>query len=57
MRIAANSIKAQEILLMLSTLQNDFMERLQSINQLFDNHAQFKSIEWLRDAGQHGGGA
>ena len=56
MRIAANSIKAQEIQLMLSTLQNDFMERLQSINELFDNHGQFKSIEWLRDAGQHGGG-
>ena len=44
MRIAANSIKAQEILLMLSTLQNDFMEKLQSISELFDNHAQFKII-------------
>ncbi|HEY5715097.1 MAG TPA: coproporphyrinogen III oxidase, partial [Psychromonas sp.] len=56
MRIAANSIKAQEILLMLSTLQNDFMERLLSLSELLGNRAEFKSIEWLRDAGRHGGG-
>ncbi|WP_372881412.1 coproporphyrinogen III oxidase [Psychromonas sp.] len=56
MRTAAKSIKAQQALLMLSTLQNNFMQRLQSISERVGQRAEFKSIEWLRDAGEHGGG-
>ncbi|MGB5444502.1 MAG: coproporphyrinogen III oxidase [Psychromonas sp.] len=56
MRTAPKSIKAQQALLMLSTLQNIFMDKLLSISELCGNRAQFKSIEWLRDAGTHGGG-
>ncbi|MFT6924749.1 MAG: coproporphyrinogen III oxidase [Psychromonas sp.] len=56
MKIAATSNQAQQAMHMLSKLQSDFMTRLQSISEQFDSCAQFKSIEWLRDAGLHGGG-
>jgi coproporphyrinogen III oxidase len=56
MKIAPTSKKAQEAMYMLSTLQSDFMEILQSISEQFGSVTQFKSIEWLRDGGLHGGG-
>jgi len=56
MKIAPSSNKAQQTMQMLSKLQSDFMERLQSISKQFGSPAQFKSIEWLRDEGLHGGG-
>lgn len=52
MKIAPASNKAQETMKMLSRLQNYFMTRLQSLSE----STQFKTIEWLRDGGLHGGG-
>lgn len=56
MKIAPSSTKAQQTMHMLSRLQNDFMERLQSISKQFGCSAQFNTLEWLRDGGLHGGG-
>lgn len=56
MKIAPSSNKAQQTMHMLSKLQSDFMERLQSISEQFGCPAEFKTVEWLRDGGLHGGG-
>ncbi|MFT6139500.1 MAG: coproporphyrinogen III oxidase [Psychromonas sp.] len=56
MKIAPTSTKAQETMHMLSKLQTDFMEILQPISEPFGSRVQFKSIDWLRDEGLHGGG-
>jgi coproporphyrinogen III oxidase len=56
MKITPTSNKAQETMLMLSRLQSNFVEILQSISERFGCCAQFKKIEWLRDGGRHGGG-
>ncbi|MFT7053453.1 MAG: coproporphyrinogen III oxidase [Psychromonas sp.] len=56
MKIAPSSHKAQQTMHMLSKLQSDFMEKLQSISKQFGSPTQFKTLEWLRDGGLHGGG-
>lgn len=56
MKIAPTSKKAQQTMEMLSKLQSDFMTKLQSISEQFGCPAQFKTVEWLRDGGLHGGG-
>ncbi|HEY7865972.1 MAG TPA: coproporphyrinogen III oxidase [Psychromonas sp.] len=56
MKIAPSSKKAQQTMHMLSKLQSDFKERLQSISEQFGCPAEFKTVEWLRDGGLHGGG-
>lgn len=56
MKIAPSSKKAQQAMQMLSRLQHDFMQRLQSISKEFGSEAEFKTLEWLRDGGLHGGG-
>ena len=55
-RTAAKSINAQQTLLMLSRLQYIFMNKLQSISEQAGYSAEFNAIEWLREAGEFGGG-
>lgn len=52
MRVYARSIKAQFALTQLKQVQHYFVEQLQQLS----TGTPFRTVEWLRDQGMHGGG-
>ena len=56
MREKANSVKAQQRLILVLQLQQFFIKKLQAVAEELGKNAQFIPVEWLRDNGKHGGG-
>lgn len=56
MRENAQSAVAQQRLLLMSQLQQFFVDKLQAMAEELGESTQFQLVEWLRDNGRHGGG-
>ena len=56
MRILAQSNEAQEALILVEELQAYFANKLNYISITLGSNLPFEKVEWMRDAGQHGGG-
>ena len=56
MLIKAQSTSAAEALELVSMLQARFVEGLERVSSACGHEVKFEKTEWLRDAGQHGGG-
>ena len=56
MLIKAQSSTAAEALELVSMLQARFVEGLERVSSACGHEVKFEKTEWLRDAGQHGGG-
>lgn len=55
--ILAQSTKAAHAYSLVKTLQRQFVDKLEEVSQAGGDHQLFNRVEWLRDEGQHGGGA
>ena len=56
MRITANSVKANEAIILVEALQTYFVEKLDDISYELGKNQAFEAVEWFRDEGRHGGG-
>jgi len=56
MKINAKSLQAKSANLLVESLQKYFVNKLNSVAEIFGNGQRCEAVEWLRDEGRHGGG-
>lgn len=56
MKINAKSLQAKSTNLLVESLQKYFVNKLNSVAEIFGNGQRCEAVEWLRDEGRHGGG-
>lgn len=56
MKVHAKSTEAQSAKRLVEGLQSYFVSKLNTITETFGEAKAFEAVEWLRDAGLHGGG-
>ncbi len=53
----ATSKEAQEVYRQVRSLQKRFVDKLDTLSQVFGKNKKFQEVTWLRDEGLHGGGS
>lgn len=56
MRIPAKSNQAAQAVVLVEGLQKYFVEKLNDVSKTLGENKAFELVEWMRDAGKHGGG-